>query len=144
MISINSLKYDDIELQRYWDFKIWFWEKRTQSLIVLSDRKLQHSINSKLTIFFSFNLNIERELKELTLYLFLTCLLNKKYQIFLFQFFNFLICLVFITPGILLGSLKKFGLAVWPAIGNIYTNVLFYYKDMIVATPERGEEGQPQ
>ena len=29
-----------------------------------------------------------------------------------------------------MGSLKKLGLAVWQAIGNIYTNVLFYYIDI--------------
>ena len=38
------------------------------------------------------------------------------------------IFLAFVTPGAPMGSLKKFspfGPAVWPAIGNIYTNVLF-------------------
>ena len=41
------------------------------------------------------------------------------------------IFLAFVTPGAPMGSLKKFspfGPAVWPAIGKIYTNVLFILK----------------
>ena len=51
-------------------------------------------------------------------------IIKKKLKIF------FLICLAYVTPGTPLGSLKKFSLfgpAVSPAVGNINTNVLFYY-----------------
>ena len=44
--------------------------------------------------------------------------------------------LAYVTFRVPMGSLKKnsaFGLAVWPAIGNIIINVLFYFIDIYFA-----------
>ena len=54
--------------------------------------------------------------------------------------------LAYVIPGIPLGSLKKFspfGPVVWPALGNKYTNVIFYYIEDRWKVWSRGSKNPP-